>query len=150
MKLVEMKCKNCGSILTVEDNQTDIKCDYCQAHYKLDDEVQHIKYDDMEKSGYEFEKGRLRAQKEHMYQNVGNINVNTSKKRKKTSWLILAWIFLFPFTLTYYIIKSNKLDTKKKIIILVIAWTIFLIIAYANPTDNSSNVKEINNAENVK
>ena len=65
MKLVEMKCKNCGSILEVQPNQKDIKCQYCQTQYKIDDEVVHIKYDNMENAGYEFEKGRVRAQQEN-------------------------------------------------------------------------------------
>ena len=64
MKLLEMKCKNCGALLKVEENAQYINCQYCNTKYKLDDEVQHIKYDDMEKSGYEFEKGRMRAHKE--------------------------------------------------------------------------------------
>ena len=64
MKLVEMKCKNCGATLKVESDQIDITCNYCYAKYKLDDEVQHIKYDDMEQAGYEFEKGKIRAQQE--------------------------------------------------------------------------------------
>lgn len=64
MKLVEIKCKNCGSTLKVNPDSKLIKCDFCKAEYALDDEVQKIKYVDMEQSGYEFEKGRIKAQKE--------------------------------------------------------------------------------------
>ena len=65
MKLVELKCKNCGAVLKVESGSTDIHCDHCKANYKLDDEVQHIKYDEMEKAGYDYEKGRIKAREEH-------------------------------------------------------------------------------------
>ncbi len=149
MKLLEMKCKNCGALLKVEENAQYINCQYCNTKYKLDDEVQHIKYDDMEKSGYEFEKGRIRAQQEQKrvqsnYNNLNNVNNTSKKKNNKTLWLILAWIFLLPFTATYFIAKSNKLDKKKKLIIIAIMWVIFLVIAYANPSENIKNTQSNN------
>lgn len=138
MKLVEMKCKNCGALLKVDAEQKDINCQYCHAQYKLDDEVQHIKYDDMEQTGYEFEKGRIRAQQESRNQNQDNSNTNYNKKDNKTLWLVLAWIFLLPFTATYFIAKSTKLDTKKKVIIIAIMWVAFLIMAYSSPNDSNN------------
>lgn len=149
MKLLEMKCKNCGALLKVEEDAKDIECQYCNTKYKLDDEVQHIKYDDMEKSGYEFEKGRIRAQQEQKraqsnYNNLNNVNNTSKKKDTKTFWLILAWIFLLPFTATYFIAKNNKLDKKKKIVIIAIMWVIFLVIAYANPSENIKNTQSNN------
>lgn len=149
MKLLEMKCKNCGALLKVEENAQYINCQYCNTKYKLDDEVQHIKYDDMEKSGYEFEKGRIRAQQEQKraqsnYNNLNNVNNTSKKKNNKTFWLILAWIFLLPFTATYFIAKNNKLDKKKKIVIIAIMWVIFLVIAYANPSENIKNTQSNN------
>ena len=149
MKLLEMKCKNCGALLKVEEDAKYIECQYCNTKYKLDDEVQHIKYDDMEKSGYEFEKGRIRAQQEQKrahsnYNNLNNVNNTSKKKNNKTFWLILAWIFLLPFTATYFIAKNNKLDKKKKIVIIAIMWVIFLVIAYANPSENIKDTQSNN------
>ena len=149
MNLLEMKCKNCGALLKVEEDAKYIECQYCNTKYKLDDEVQHIKYDDMEKSGYEFEKGRIRAQQEQKqvqsnYNNLNNVNNTSKKKNNKTLWLILAWIFLLPFTATYFIAKNNKLDKKKKIVIIAIMWVIFLGIAYANPSENIKNTQSNN------
>lgn len=147
MNLLEMKCKNCGALLKVEEDAKDIECQYCNTKYKLDDEVQHIKYDDMEKSGYEFEKGRIRAQQEQKraqsnYNNLNNVNNTPKKKDTKTFWLILAWIFLLPFTATYFIAQNNKLD--KKIVIIAIMWVIFLVIAYANPSENIKDTQSNN------
>lgn len=99
MKLIEMKCKNCGAILKVVNDTKEIDCQYCHANYKLDDETIHIKYDDMEQAGYDFEKGKIRAQQEH--RNSNNVNYNTNnKKSNNTIWIILAWMFLLPFTAT--------------------------------------------------
>lgn len=145
MKLVEMKCQNCGAILKIDPEQNDINCQYCNARYKLDDEVKHIKYDNMEQSGYEFEKGRIRAQQENNNQNI--LNSKTSqyqKKNHKTLWLVLAWIFLFHFTATYFIIKSAKLNNKQKIIIIVILWIVFLLIGYLNPSEEENTTTQQN------
>lgn len=76
MKLVELECQNCGAALKIEEGTEMVSCPYCKATYKLDDEAQHIKYDDMENSGYEFEKGRIKAQKEHV---ANNQNLNIAK-----------------------------------------------------------------------
>ena len=70
MKLVELECENCGAALKVEEGSNTVNCPYCNASYKIDDEAQHVKYDDMENSGYEFEKGRIKAQKEHIANNT--------------------------------------------------------------------------------
>jgi flagellar biosynthesis/type III secretory pathway M-ring protein FliF/YscJ len=69
MRLVELECQNCGAALKIEEGADIVHCPYCDAKYKMDDEVQHVKYDDMENSGYEFEKGRIKAQKEHLENN---------------------------------------------------------------------------------
>lgn len=79
MKLVELECENCGAALKVEEGTDTIKCPYCNATYKIDDEATHVKYDDMENSGYEFEKGRIKAQKEHASKSSININQKFSK-----------------------------------------------------------------------
>lgn len=129
MKLVEMKCKNCGAKLEVEENINDINCQYCHAHYKLDDEVKHVQYDNMEQSGYDFEKGRLRAQQEHSLSNnkTNMTYVNNSVKKKHGFIFYLLCICFFPFVITYYVIKSEKLSKNAKIGILAVLW-IFIII----------------------
>ena len=152
MKLVEMKCKNCGATLKVESDQIDIACNYCHAKYKLDDEVQHIKYDDMEQAGYEFEKGKIRAQQEAKNNYYQNINRQNSVNHKKSNtWLwVLGWIFFFPAPLTILIWRSNW-EKKTKIIVTVILWLFLLLFAYATPdetesqaTNNDKKIQEVN------
>ena len=38
MKLVEMKCKNCGSTLKVDENAKNVTCEYCHSSFAIDDE----------------------------------------------------------------------------------------------------------------
>ena len=89
MKLVELRCKNCGALLKENAEESEITCKYCQSKFKLDDEVQHVKYDDMEQSGYEFEKGRLRAQQEY--------NSNTTNNTISNMNPIVEFIIIFFF-----------------------------------------------------
>ena len=95
MKLVEMKCKNCGALLKVDSELKETYCQFCGAVFKIDDEVKHVQYDNMEQSGYEFEMGRIRAQQESI----------PKPKKKITVWTIIAWIFLFPLFIMYYMFK---------------------------------------------
>lgn len=122
MKLIELKCKNCGAILEVEKDEKNITCQYCKAKFKFDDEVQHIKYDDMEQAGYEFEKGRIKAQNENK-----KVIIQIKPKSKEINpWVILAWIFFFPFMLVYYILKNDNISKEnKKKIFWILGWVFF-------------------------
>ena len=55
MKIIEMKCPNCGSAITVDGDAKIGVCEYCQSQFYLDSD---------EQSGYDFERGRMRAQEE--------------------------------------------------------------------------------------
>lgn len=136
MRLIELKCKNCGSILKVDANNVDVNCEFCHAKFKLDDEVKHIQYDNMEQSGYEFEKGRLKAQQEYLDSKTNHVSTTYVKKNshKKKHGLLYFFFCLmfFPFIITYYVIKSEKLSKKNKIIILAILWVSIFLLGAAN------------------
>lgn len=93
MKLVELKCKNCGATLKVKPNSNDIHCEHCKANYKLDDEVQHIKYDDMEKAGYDYEKGKQKARQEHEQQKKIEADKQRIEKIRKSQTKIESFIY---------------------------------------------------------
>ena len=154
MKLIDLKCPNCGSVLQVNPEQKEAYCQYCGAKLAVDDEVQHVQYDNAEQAGYEFEKGRQRAQAEKQY-NYTSIpqqpyqQTYTQPQKKKHTWLwVLGWIFCFPIPLTVLLARSQKLDKKKKIILICFIWAIILIVgAIGNSgsdvdTDNQSNTTQ--------
>lgn len=64
MKLVEQTCPNCGAALEFPEGSSQTKCPYCGSAVMIDDEAKHIRLDGTERAGYEFEKGRMRAQEE--------------------------------------------------------------------------------------
>lgn len=64
MKLLNVHCTNCGAAMKVSENAKVITCEYCNQDFVLDDEVKRFMLTNAEQAGYDFEKGRHRAQKD--------------------------------------------------------------------------------------
>lgn len=164
MKIVSMVCPSCGAALRVDVEQKNLVCDYCGSNLLVEDEEQHTRYGNAEETGYQFEKGRQRAQEEAgrnqtAYVNPGQpqaafINPNLSQTayvnpdqppKKRRTWLwVLGWIFMFPLPLTILVVRSRKMETVIKIAIIAIAWVVYLAIGLLNKdtgpaNDNSGN-----------
>ena len=140
MKLIELRCKNCKAKLVVDEETKEATCNYCGTVFKIDDEVKHIKYDDMEQSGYEFEKGRIRAQEEHRARRINRVEVE-HVKRKRSIWFYILCFMFFPFVLTYLVVKSKKLNTPTKAVIIIVMWIFFIYIAYTSNEEEKLNKK---------
>ena len=142
MKLVEMKCKNCNAKLEVDEDAKNATCNFCGATFKIDDEVKHIKYDDMEQSGYEFEKGRLRAREEHRNNRRNGRHDNDESKKKRSIWFYILFLMFLPISLTIWILRNDKFDTKKKVLYIVITWIVFIILGFISDAENKQNREE--------
>ena len=130
MKIVSMVCPNCGASLQVDADQKNLTCSYCGNGLYVDDEVKHVQYDNAEETGYQFEKGRQRAQAEAtmVQQQTFNMNFVKPPKQRKTWLWVLGWIFIFPVPLTILMLRNQKLSKPVKIGIIVAAWIVYLII----------------------
>ncbi len=64
MQLVDLSCPHCGAALKVDAENKNASCEHCGAKLFVDDEKQHLEVDNAEQAGYDFEKGRQRAQAE--------------------------------------------------------------------------------------
>ena len=130
MKIVSMVCPNCGASLQVDADQKNLTCSYCGNGLYVDDEVKHVQYDNAEETGYQFEKGRQRAQAEatRVQQQTFNLNFGKPPKKRKTWLWVLGWIFIFPVPLTILMLRNQKLSKPVKIGIIVAAWIVYLII----------------------
>ena len=145
MKIVSMVCPNCGASLQVDADQKNLTCSYCGNSLYVDDEVKHVQYDNAEETGYQFEKGRQRAQAEVTRVQQQTINMNSGKPpKKRKTWLwVLGWIFIFPVPLTILMIRNRKLSKPVKIGIIAAAWIIYLLIAFSG--GGSGNNKDTSN-----
>lgn len=61
MELKELKCKNCGANLEVEANAREVTCKFCHTKFAVES---------AENVGYEFEKGRMKARREELNNNL--------------------------------------------------------------------------------
>ena len=125
-------------------------CNYCHSSVYIDDEIQRLRYELDEDAGYEFEMGRIRAREEYeakkrddaeRERNYKKRNellrkqkaIEDEKARKKGCaikfYKLLAWIFFFPFMLTYTIWKAKKIPLVIKIVLIIILW-IFMYAIY--------------------
>ena len=64
MKVIKLECPNCKAILKIDYENKKGYCEHCGTVVLIDDEIQHIQYDNAEEAGYSFEKGRQKAQEE--------------------------------------------------------------------------------------
>ena len=146
MKIVSMVCPNCGASLQVDADQKNLTCSYCGNGLYVDDEVKHVQYDNAEETGYQFEKGRQRAQAEatRVQQQTFNMNFEKPPKKRKTWLWVLGWIFIFPVPLTILMLRNQKLRKPVKIGIIVAAWIVYLIIGLAG--GGSGDNKDSSNA----
>ncbi len=114
MKLIELKCKNCGAKLEVEEGTTQITCKFCDTTFSIDDAYTQ---------GYKYTKGVLKAQDEQRekdFQRAKEFLDNTSFG--KTPKLAIAF-FIFVFVLIFGIVgygiysivteeKDNSFDVR--------------------------------------
>ena len=59
------------------------------------------------------------------------------KKRKTWLW-VLGWLFIFPLPLTILLLRNKKMNKVVKIVILVIAWLFYLLIALGANSNSST------------
>lgn len=153
MKLVDTVCKNCGANLQVDLSEKTANCPHCGVSQLVDDEVRHVVYDNAEEAGYQFEKGRQRARNEYIVGNAINNQYapkNVRPEKKGNTWLwVIGWLLFFPIPLTIILMRSNRFEKKTKLIIIAIAWVLYLAIAVGggrrNMNKEKSNLEEPNN-----
>ena len=141
MKLIPLKCPNCGAQLNVDANKESVYCEHCGTRIMIDDEINRLQIDNAEEAGYRFEKGRQRAQSEanSFHKAEAAQTVSSPKKKKRHTWLwVLGWIFIFPLPLTIILVKKKKLNPILKYGIIGVAWIIYLIFALASVSGGSS------------
>lgn len=147
MKLIELKCQNCGSTMKVNAETKEVVCEYCGAKFVVDDEVQHIHYDNAEQAGYEFEKGRQKAQAEQKatYSFAASSSQQNNPVKKRRTWLwVLGWICIFPLPLTILIVRNKKLNKWVRIGIIAAAWIIYLAIGFAGGNSETEKTSSSN------
>lgn len=111
MELKELKCKNCGAKIELEEGKTEVTCKYCNTTFKVDDEYS---------KAYNYTKGILKARNEQMQEFY---NSREGKLSKRIINIIIIIVFLIFFLIiglmisniyNYSPIRSNVIATKNE------------------------------------
>lgn len=101
MKIKELKCKNCGAKLEIDDNVKKVTCKYCNTEFSVEDA-----YND----GYNFEKGRMKAQTEQL-EEINNIIKNNPIFKNffpsENVFMLLVIVFLIIFASVFIFINTS-------------------------------------------
>lgn len=132
MELKDISCPSCGAVLLVgSECKGIVTCEYCGKKFVLDDGTKKVEHyvPEAEEIGYNFEKGKIRAQKEELHKEQVEAENKEKAENKKILIKIALWLFLFPLMLLFTILKSNRFDTETKIFatIIIIGGIIYII-----------------------
>ena len=156
MKLLDLTCPNCGSKLSYNKETGECTCTSCGGKFLLDDDSdkKQIEINNAKEAGYEFEKGRQKAQAEARRNNAqpySNVTYRSKAPAKNNNlkWWVLGWIFFFPIPLTILVYRSKSLSQTVKTIILSVLWgyvAIVVLISSCNKQNrNYSETEQMTN-----
>ena len=144
MKIIETKCPNCGAAMNYDADSKSVSCEFCGSSLIVDDETHQLKIDNAEELGYQFEKGRQRAQAESTEYNTSDQNNQPPVPKRRKTWLwVLGWIFIFPVPLMLILFKKKNMNKLLKIGIIIAAWIVYGLIAIVGMANNNDKPKSV-------
>ncbi len=137
MDIIPVRCSQCGALMESKQGAMLLQCPYCKSTSLVVENdpvvIERIRQDTYK----EVEKMKLDHETEMV-----KLHAEQESKKKHLVWWVLGWIFFFPAPLTILIVKNEKLDFKKKAIILAVIWGVILIVGIiGNLTDDDSSSK---------
>ena len=106
MKLVELKCNNCGAQLKVEEGASQVKCEFCGSTFSVDDAYNE---------GYKYTKGVLKAHSEQMeedFNEAQDLIDNFIGKPSRVFSIVFVAIFILIFGFIGYGIYRTFTDSE--------------------------------------
>lgn len=100
MRLIDLKCSNCGAPMKVNPELKQVSCNYCGNTMLIDDEVRKMELVNGFEYGYELEKGRITAQKEQ------ELRALDDKLKKKTPEIVVWLIVSIVLTIVCFKVES--------------------------------------------
>lgn len=153
MKLIDTQCPHCGANMRYAEDKKQVNCEFCGATLIIDDETHNLRMSNGEEFGYQFEKGRQRAQAENntgTSQAVSAQGTQAQPKKRKTWLWVLGWIFIFPVPLTIILLKKPNMTKKVKYILIAAAWIVYILLMVAGMINNGNDKKNTNDFKAAK
>ena len=129
MKIDSASCPRCGGILTINGNETKVKCDYCDSVLIIDKEIKSANVDKTKGNNQPYNSFQKYKESYSIQQDsLPNQQANVTKRKRHTFLWILGWIFIFPVPITILVYRSENLNRITKIVLIAIAWIVYLFI----------------------
>ena len=134
MRLIKMSCPHCGGAMEISNHAEQAKCPYCDSVVLIERDAPSKTKADLEREGYAFEQGRIRAQQEAKTEEFverlfrAQVERMSRPKSKNLVWWILGWLFLPAIPITILTVRTKKLPIAAKVVILSIVWFFALAI----------------------
>ncbi len=144
MSKVTVKCPGCGAEVEIDNAAESAKCPYCGTELIARGTAGNTVNN--EKLGYEFEKGRIKAQQESGTAK-DHVQPENKPERKHKHRLLkfFAWVVFFPIALTIWLWSSDtakKWNRNVRIVLTAAVWLLFGGYYLAGRTPNSHKVKK--------
>ena len=128
MKLINLKCSNCGAALEIDPERTQAFCSYCGAKLFIDDENINITNRIVDEARIKEAEVRL---KELEYQHERELREEFIRKEKKKSETLSVVVFLVALLVTY-----NVPALRRFFVLILIFGIIALVTSRNNDTRN--------------
>lgn len=138
MDIENIKCPNCGANLEIAEGVKLVTCPYCDSDVRLSDGDTHVEVENASRAGYEFEQGRIAAQREYeaaerkAAEERRLAAYREKKRRENRKWWVLGWILCPYVPATILVVRSKKLKWYwKAAIIAAIYLALFALVKFA-------------------
>ena len=148
LDIVDLKCPNCGAQIRVDKGATAVTCEYCDSIFAVDSGsvAASAQYADQEEAGYQFEKGRQKAQAEAAEAAAEAARAQAQAQaapKKRRTWLwVLGWIFVFPIPLSILMLNNERTKNIRpeiRVAITIIGWIVYLIWMFSGSVGSATN-----------
>lgn len=145
MKLVQLKCPNCGADISIENISKIVKCQYCQTAFRIDGD------NEPNNQNGDNEQNRISIEQEYRQKSRENANNMMAVVALILSVLPMCCITQISSAIMSIMILTSPESTKRnknlaKISLLIIAaYIVLFIIIAALPTSTSENGQIVNN-----
>ena len=95
MQLVKLICPNCGARLEVDGSMKKAFCQYCGTALLVDQGKRSMEWDNAEEAGYQFERGRMKAQREaqeEVYRSYIYSDGDVNSDKDRVTALLLCFV----------------------------------------------------------
>ncbi len=123
MNLNELKCKNCGAKIELEEGKTEVTCKYCNTTFSVDDDYT---------KAYKYTKGMLKAHHEQMQENLKEFNNSREGKSAKRLSTIIQILCFIVFMIALIMIGITTFNMSNN-----------------RPLNNNTNISNRTNNDNI-